>query len=100
VNDEASANPKEPLADSGTEAIAALEARAAAQAQELEAMRRSLAGAVADSQGLQRTLRTRQRELDQLRGTLVVAIRTLREQLERVVGGPPRRERHPTARAQ
>ena len=84
VNDEASAKPDQPRAHSDREALDGLEARLAAQAEELEALRRSVASAAADAQGLQRTVRSRQRELDTLRATLTVALRTLRDQLERV----------------
>jgi len=61
-----------------------LDPLAAARLEELEAMRRSLAKRSSEAQALQHLLRARQRELEQVRGGLIVALATLRSQLELV----------------
>ena len=70
-----------------------------AAAQENEALRRALASATADARGLQQLLAARQRELDQLRGSLTAALGTLRTQLEGVQQSAAWRYGHAASRS-
>ena len=70
-----------------------------AVAQENEALRRALASATADARGLQQLLTARQRELDQLRGSLTAALGALRRQLEGVQQSAAWRYGHAASRS-
>jgi GT2 family glycosyltransferase/spore maturation protein CgeB len=69
------------------------------KAEEIEELRRSVTGLGADIQGLQHLLAARQRELDQLRGTLSTALLALRGQLEQIERSAAWRYGHGVSRA-
>lgn len=73
--------------------------RGSAHAQELEALHRALASALQRAQAMEGLLNARQRELEQLRGTLRGGLATLRTQFERVEESAAWRYGHAASRS-